>query len=174
MLVWLKLRHSAVGWKYHFARHSVLRSDGGTFALKPGLWIECGATLQAIGGRIDIGHRVFINVNSQVMARAGITIEDDALIADHCTLVDHDHDLDADPLLPWGRRGYAAAPIRIGRGAWIGSHAVILKGVTVGDHAVIAAGSVVNKSVPPFEIWGGVPARKLRVIPQPGGGREPG
>lgn len=34
----------------------------------------------------------------------------------------------------------------------------------VSDNAVIAAGSVVTKDVPPDEIWGGVPARKLRDV----------
>ena len=35
----------------------------------------------------------------------------------------------------------------------------ILKGVTIGKGSVIAAGAVINKDVPPYEIWGGVPAR---------------
>jgi acetyltransferase-like isoleucine patch superfamily enzyme len=33
--------------------------------------------------------------------------------------------------------------------------------VTIGDGAVIAANSVVNKDVPPFEIWAGTPAKKI-------------
>jgi len=44
---------------------------------------------------------------------------------------------------------------------WIGCHVVILPGVTIGDHAVIGAGAVVNKDVPPWEKWGGVPAKKI-------------
>jgi acetyltransferase-like isoleucine patch superfamily enzyme len=36
-----------------------------------------------------------------------------------------------------------------------------LKGVTIGDGAVIAANSVVNQDVPPYEIYGGSPARKI-------------
>ena len=31
----------------------------------------------------------------------------------------------------------------------------------IGKGAVVAAGAVVNKSVAPYEIWGGVPAKKL-------------
>lgn len=51
------------------------------------------------------------------------------------------------------------APVRIGNDVWVGSNSIILQGVTVGDGAVIAAGAVVNHDVPPFSIWGGVPAK---------------
>jgi len=44
---------------------------------------------------------------------------------------------------------------------WVGTNVTILKGVTVGRGAVVAAGSVVAKSVAPYSIVGGVPARKL-------------
>lgn len=45
---------------------------------------------------------------------------------------------------------------------WIGMNVTILKGVTIGRGAIIAAGSVVNKSIPPYSIAGGVPARVLK------------
>lgn len=45
---------------------------------------------------------------------------------------------------------------------WIGSYAIVLRGVTVGRGAVVAAGSVVTKSVPPYSIVAGNPARVMR------------
>ena len=56
--------------------------------------------------------------------------------------------------------------ITIEEDVWIGTEAVILKGVTIGRGAIIAAGSVVTKSVGAFEIWGGVPAKKVRMRPE--------
>lgn len=41
------------------------------------------------------------------------------------------------------------------------SNAVVLPGVTIGANAVLAAGAVATKDVPAFEIWAGVPARKI-------------
>ena len=50
----------------------------------------------------------------------------------------------------------------VGNDCWIGHAAILLPGVTVGDGAVIAAGAVVSRSVPPYTIVGGVPARAIR------------
>lgn len=45
--------------------------------------------------------------------------------------------------------------------AWVGFGAIILAGVTIGRGAIVGAGSVVTGDVPPFEIYAGVPARKI-------------
>lgn len=46
-------------------------------------------------------------------------------------------------------------------GCDIGVNSTILPGVTIGRGAIIAAGAVVNKNVSPYEVWGGVPAKKI-------------
>jgi acetyltransferase-like isoleucine patch superfamily enzyme len=53
-------------------------------------------------------------------------------------------------------------PTKIGRDAWLGAGTIVMSGVTIGRGAIVAAGAVVTKDVPPYEIHGGVPARKLR------------
>jgi acetyltransferase-like isoleucine patch superfamily enzyme len=45
---------------------------------------------------------------------------------------------------------------------WIGSNVTILAGVTVGRGTTVAAGAVVSKSIPPYCICGGVPARVIK------------
>lgn len=52
--------------------------------------------------------------------------------------------------------------VSIGHDVWIGHGATLLPGVTVGDGAVIGSGAVVSKSVAPYTIVGGVPARPIR------------
>jgi len=44
----------------------------------------------------------------------------------------------------------------------IGAGSIILPGAIIGEGAIIAAGAVVNCIVPAYEIWGGVPARKIK------------
>jgi acetyltransferase-like isoleucine patch superfamily enzyme len=50
----------------------------------------------------------------------------------------------------------------IGNDVWIGKGATVLAGLTVGDGAVVGTRAVVTKSVPPYAIAAGNPARILR------------
>lgn len=45
---------------------------------------------------------------------------------------------------------------------WVGAGAIILHGVSIGRGAIVAAGAVVTRSVPPYVIVGGCPAKVLR------------
>lgn len=53
-------------------------------------------------------------------------------------------------------------PIVLEDDVWIGQDSIILSGVTIGRGRVIAAGSVVTKSIEPYSIVGGNPARLIR------------
>ena len=45
---------------------------------------------------------------------------------------------------------------------WIGTGVIVLKGVTIGRGSIVAAGSVVTKSVPPYSIVAGIPAKIIK------------
>jgi acetyltransferase-like isoleucine patch superfamily enzyme len=109
---------------------------------------------------IVVGDRVFIGRGTEFNIVKGLEIGDDAMIASGCLLVDHDHGF-ASRDLPISRQPHVAERIVIGAGAWLGAGVTILKGVSIGEGAIIAAGGVVTQSVGPYEIWGGVPAKKI-------------
>lgn len=52
--------------------------------------------------------------------------------------------------------------VTIGDDAWIGTGATLLPGVEVGEGAIIGAGAVVTRSVEPYTVVAGVPARVVR------------
>jgi virginiamycin A acetyltransferase len=51
---------------------------------------------------------------------------------------------------------------KIGHDAWIGCNVTILPSVEIGNGVVVAAGSIVIKSVPPYAIVGGNPAKFIK------------
>lgn len=50
----------------------------------------------------------------------------------------------------------------IGNDVWIGAGVLILSGVTIGDGAIIGARAVVARSVPPYTVAAGNPAKPVR------------
>lgn len=52
--------------------------------------------------------------------------------------------------------------VSIGNDVWIGANCILLAGVQVGNGSVVGAGSVVTKSVPPYTIVAGNPAKVIR------------
>jgi acetyltransferase-like isoleucine patch superfamily enzyme len=59
---------------------------------------------------------------------------------------------------------FALSRIRVGDNVTIGATAVIMPGVQIGEGAIVSAGTVVLKDtvIGSGEVWGGVPARRLR------------
>ena len=107
--------------------------------------------------RIKIGDNVFINSNSLLMARGGITIEDDVMFAANVQLLSNNHD-------EYDRQVLTCKPIHIKKGAWIGAGASILPGVTIGKFAIVGAGAIVTKDVGDYEVAVGIPAKVLKTL----------
>lgn len=72
---------------------------------------------------------------------------------------DHRFDVPGVPMIFTGRPELRETIIE--DDAWIGYGAIVMAGVTVGRGAVVAAGAVVTRDVPAYEIWGGVPAKRI-------------
>jgi len=122
------------------------------------------------GGHVTIGDRCRLS-NTTVVCKAEVAILPETLIGGGSRIYDTDfHQLDPLDRL-WNTGPVASAPIRIGPRAFLGGHVTVLKGVTIGEGAVIGAGSIVTRDVPAFEVWAGVPARLIRVLPPPSSGR---
>jgi len=81
-----------------------------------------------------------------------ISIDDNVIIGMRASIYTHEFMQGA---LRLGR-------VHIGEGAVIGAHTVVRSGVTIGNGAVIGMCSFVNKDVPPGEVWGGVPAKRIK------------
>lgn len=85
-----------------------------------------------------------------------VTIGNNVCISQGAYLCTGNHDW-SDPAFPLVVRS-----IRLDDGAWVGARSSIGPGVVVGECAVVGLGAIVHKSVPPFEIHAGNPARFVR------------
>jgi acetyltransferase-like isoleucine patch superfamily enzyme len=108
---------------------------------------------------IEIGENTTVGYHTFIFASEKINIGENCLIAPFVYLVDSDHEIAKGALI--NEQPNQTSPISIGNDVWIGTGAKILKGVTIGDGAVVAAGAIVSQDIQPYEIFGGVPAKKI-------------
>lgn len=110
---------------------------------------------------IEIGNNTFIGHSTQINIGSYFKIGNDCMIAPLCVFTDAHH-VFTDLNVPMKEQACEYNSIEVKDDVWIGSGCVILGNVVIGKGAIIAAGSVVNKSIPEYEIWGGVPAKKIK------------
>lgn len=116
---------------------------------------------------ISIGKNVQINDYVHIGAVGSITIGDNVLMASKIYISDHNHgsydELISDhPMsLPIDRKA-VCKPVVIGDNVWLGESVCILSGVTIGEGSVVGALSVVTKSIPPYSIAVGSPAKVVK------------
>lgn len=108
---------------------------------------------------IQIGTNTTIGYHTFIFSSLSVKIGADCLIAPFVYIVDSDHKIDKQQLI--NQQENQTEAVEIGDDVWIGTGAKILKGVTIGKGAVIAAGAVLSTDVNPYDIVGGIPARKI-------------
>lgn len=129
--------------------------------------------LTEIGEGFQLGFRTSVPAGSRLgrygyigkgfAANSPIAVGDLCMISTGVNIVGNDHGIDAvdDPIRLAFR--WANSITAFGADSWVGHGAIIRAGVSIGRGAVIAAGAVVTKSVPPFAVVGGNPARLIKM-----------
>ena len=144
--------------------------------------LDCRILFESGAGNVIIGDRVYIG-NSTIICRSNIEFGNNIFVAWGAYFYDHDsHSMDfrhrqsdiTQQLKDHRNKEFfiknknwnvvKSAPIKICDNAWIGMNAVILKGVTIGEGAIVGAGSVVTKSVLPWTVVAGNPAKLIKEL----------
>jgi acetyltransferase-like isoleucine patch superfamily enzyme len=110
-------------------------------------------------GPVIIGDRTRIGLGNTIIGP--VTIGNDIRLAQNVVLSGLNHNY-AEIDLPIHAQGVSTAPIVIEDETWIGANVVIVAGVTIGKHCIVAAGSVVTKSISPYSVAVGNPARVIK------------
>lgn len=118
------------------------------------------ATCDGEGGDIEIGDSTSLGSYTQVNGPGFVRIGRDCLIASYCTFNAGNH-IFSDRSRPIYMQGMTHKGITVEDDCWLGNGVRVLDGVTIGRGSVIGAGAVVTKSIPPYSIAVGVPARVI-------------
>jgi len=134
---------------------------------------EAELTKKEIGGNVEVGRWTWGGSDSKVFT---VGESDKVIIGKFCSFAngvrlfgggEHGHRTRVSTFhfrAKILRQGFNAdaetrGVLKIGNDVWIGTGAMIMSGIEIGDGVVIGMGAVVNKSIPPYAIVVGNPAR---------------
>lgn len=150
----------------------------GKITIGDNLNVISGKMLNALGRNMKTSLRVDENANILIGNNVGmscvsiwskekITIGNNVKLGANVIVFDSDmHSLNFQLRRDVATDGVNAksAPIVIDDDVFIGTNSIVTKGVTIGKRSIIAAGSVVSRSIPEDEIWGGNPVKFIKKI----------
>lgn len=177
LMAWCTLAHHLTGMHLRPGRHPLTSLASFRWAMASSLYMLIKFTIgdflmvtplgtwymRALGAKI--GKNVMIN--SKYLHDHGLLeIGDDSLIGGDAVM--SAHAAEGGKLL--------LSPIKVGKRCLIGQKSILMPGVEVGDGSVVAAGAIVLKDtkIPPNEVWGGIPARRLKSRSEAPPANEPG
>lgn len=114
-----------------------------------------------------IGNNVQINDFVHIAANKSVIIGDNVLIASKVYISDINHgdfqnqyNVNISPV----NQPLSSKPIKIENNVWIGESVCVLPGVTIGKCSIIGAMACVTKSIPPYSMAVGNPARVIKQL----------
>ena len=136
----------------------MLHEDSGAAWIEPPFYF-------CYGRHIILGEGTYVNFNCNFVDDGMITVGRNVLFGPAVTIATVGH-----PIRPDMREYMYTDPVTIEDNVWIGEKASILPGVHIGRGAIIGTGAVVTKDVPAGHIALGVPARIVKMKNKDDGG----
>lgn len=121
--------------------------------------IEDFSCLNNAVGDLTIGDHTRIGLGNTIIGP--VKIGNHVNLAQNITVTGLNHNYE-DVEKRIDEQGVSTQLVTIEDDVWVGANAVILAGVTIGKHCVVAAGSVVSRSIPPYSICAGCPAKVIK------------
>lgn len=159
--------------KQYFAHETAIVDDGCEIGVGTKIWHFSHVMSRCIIGKnCNIGQNVVISpevilgnnvkIQNNVSLYTGVTCDDDVFLGPSCVFTNV-----TNPRSAVNRRGQYAKT-HVGKGASIGANATIVCGHDIGAYAFIGAGAVVTKTVEPYALFVGNPAKQMGWISEYG------
>lgn len=113
------------------------------------------------GSNVIIGENCFMNFGLTILDTSLVIIGDRVQMGPNVSIYTAGHETSVLSRIKFVEFGH---PIRIEDDCWIGGGVTILPNVTIGRGCTIGAGAVVTKSIPPYSIALGAPAKVVKTI----------
>lgn len=120
---------------------------------------------------LEFGNNVEMNDYVHIVASESVKIGNDVLFASKIFISDTSHGnysgtslTHSSPLTKPNDRELLTKPVVIEDNVWVGEFVSILPGVTIGKGSIIGTLSVVSKSIPPYCIAVGSPAKVIKTF----------
>jgi dTDP-4-amino-4,6-dideoxy-D-glucose acyltransferase len=115
---------------------------------------------------VRLGDHVHIAAHAALYGGGGIVVEDFVTVSGRSSLYsvsdDYGGEVMTNPTVPERFTGVQRSPVTLERHVVIGAGCVVLPGVTVGEGSTTGAMTLVNRDLPAWGMYVGVPARLLR------------
>ncbi|WP_183572740.1 acyltransferase [Mucilaginibacter sp. X5P1] len=121
--------------------------------------IESFSTINNGVGDVIIGDNTLIGMSNVIIGP--VNIGNNVIFAQNIVASGLNHEY-TDVNVPISQQKILVSPIIIEDDCWIAANSVITSGITIGKHSVVAGGSVVTKSIPPYSVAAGNPAKIIK------------
>ncbi len=127
--------------------------------------LSTNVMLSCKNGSITIGKDVGINAQTIIQSTTGnpVSVGDDCVIGQRCLVIGGgNYDISSKNELIRTSPIAADGGVRLENNVWLGANVSVLGGVIMGQGSVAGAGAVVSRSIPPYCLCLGVPAKVVR------------
>jgi acetyltransferase-like isoleucine patch superfamily enzyme len=156
-----------LGEKVYLDSHVYLNALPGGITIGAGTSLMYGTSFHVFNYRdlpqagIFVGKNCFFGEYTCIRGQGGVHIGDGVYTGTQVNIAAVNH-VYADPDKYIKDQGITAEGITIEDDVWLGSNVTVVDGVTIGKGSVVGAGAVVTKSLPPYSIAVGVPAKVVK------------
>ncbi|GAB4236165.1 MAG: hypothetical protein Kow0049_21150 [Stanieria sp.] len=137
-------------------------SDNQGIMIGNNVMIGRNTVISCKNGDITIGDNTNIAMNCFIQSGKQVTIGKNVLLAAYCYVIgggDHEFERTDIPIIA---QGQVIKGITIEDNCWFGAAVKVLDGVAIARDTIIGAGAVVTKSISPFKIAVGIPAKVIK------------